>query len=86
MELIEIVWLSGIIIFLILLLKDMLKRNDMGPSTKAFWVFLIITLNIFGFLLYIFITKDYSKPKVLSKKVPSKSKVKKKYKSKVHKR
>ncbi len=59
MESFGLIWVGGFIISLALLIKDMWNRRDMGPSTKAWWVFVVLVLNIFGFVLYLLVTRDF---------------------------
>ncbi len=51
-------WLTGEILSLSILVDDMRKRDDMYPSYRAVWIFVVILLNVIGLLLYAVITES----------------------------
>ena len=77
MEFIEVIWISGIIISLVLLLKDMSNKN-IGPSTKSFWIFMVIVFNVFGLLIYRMFTPSRARDEIKVKKPKIKKSVKRK--------
>ncbi len=51
-------WLTGEILSLSILVDDMRKRDDMYPSYRAVWIFVVILLNVIGLFLYAVITES----------------------------
>ena len=45
-------WFAVLAIIWLVVLAVALNRNDMHPSTQFMWVFVLVSMNILGVLLY----------------------------------